>query len=163
MRVAFIIAAVLGICSQSCGQTAAVRAHNAQRELGLGEADAAVFRAQVGEVKQNSFTARYLKPGQTYRFEVEPIDFAQNRGPRCRLDVVVPPIEPATEDALVRAWAERILARAATGPAEHRRDCAAALTDWLEHKHRSRPWAADLLRRCKELKPNTSTYRKRSP
>lgn len=107
----------------------------------LSEADAAVFRAQVGEVKENSFTARYLKPGQRYRFEVEPIDFAQNRGPRVVLDVAVPPIETQAEDALIKAWAERIFARAKETQAK---ECVEALNDWLERKYRSRSWLSAL-------------------
>jgi hypothetical protein len=114
----------------------------------LSEADAVVVRAQVGEVKENSFTARYLKPGQRYRFEVEPIDFAQNRGPRIALDVNVPSVDPQTEDALVKTWAERILARAKQTQAK---ECAEALTEWLDQKHRSRPWASALCAETKKI------------
>ena len=129
----------------------------------LSEADAAVFRPQVGEVKPNHFTARYLKPGRRYRFEIEPIDFAQNRGPRSRLDVDVPPIDAVTEDAIVRAWAERVLARAATGPAEHRRDCAAKLLPSGSNTNTAHVRGPlSLLRRCKELKSTNPAHRKSS-
>jgi hypothetical protein len=121
----------------------------------LSATDAAVFREQVGKVKENSFIARYLKPGKRYRFEIEPVDFAQNLGPRIGLDVAVPALDALAEDALVKAWAERILARAREvrkdpGKAEQSYQCMEALADWIEHKHGSRTWANAVLRRGME-------------
>jgi hypothetical protein len=114
----------------------------------LSEADAAVFRSQVGELKENAFTARYLRPGARHRFEIESVDFAQNRGPRSAIEVALPAIAPAAEDALVHAWAERIAKRAAQAPdAETRQQCREALTSWLKGAHASRSWSADLLRK----------------
>jgi len=73
--------------------------------------DQAEYERQVGKFQPNTFVARYQEPGNTYRFEVEPIDFAQNRGPRTAVEVAVPAVEDATAERLVRTWAETVIAK----------------------------------------------------
>jgi hypothetical protein len=77
--------------------------------------DQAEYEKQVGKFEPNSFKARYLEPGKSYTFEVEPIDFAQNRGPRATISVEVPAVSDEQRLALVKARIEKITARATAG------------------------------------------------
>jgi hypothetical protein len=74
--------------------------------------DQAEYEKQAGKFEPNTFKARYLEPGKTYKFEVEPIDFAQNRGPRTALSVEVPAVPDEKRLELVKARMEQIIARA---------------------------------------------------
>jgi hypothetical protein len=73
--------------------------------------DQAEYEKQVGKFEPNTFKARYLEPGKTYKFEVEPIDFAQNRGPRTGIAVEVPPVSDEQRTTMVKARIEEIAAR----------------------------------------------------
>jgi hypothetical protein len=74
--------------------------------------DQAEYEKQAGRFEPNTFKARCLEPGKTYRFEVEPIDFAQNRGPRAAISVDAPAVSDEKRMALVKARIEEIAARA---------------------------------------------------
>jgi hypothetical protein len=74
--------------------------------------DQAEYEKQAGKFEPNSFQARYLEPGKSYTFEVEPIDFAQNRGPRAAISVEVPTVSDAQRLALIKARIEEMTARA---------------------------------------------------
>ena len=74
--------------------------------------DQAEYERQAGPFEPNSFKARYLEPGKTYKFEVEPIDFAQNRGPRSAITVEVPAVSDDRRLALVRERLAYLVERA---------------------------------------------------
>jgi hypothetical protein len=91
--------------------------------------DQAEYERQVGKFEPNTFKARYLEPGKTYKFEVEPIDFAQNRGPRAAISVEVPGVSDAKRLALVKARIDQIVARASTNKTDRniRNPCVEAI------------------------------------
>jgi hypothetical protein len=95
--------------------------------------DQADYEKQAGKFEPNTFKARYLEPAKTYRFEIEPIDFAQNRGPRAALHVEVPAVSDEKRMALVTARIEEILARATANAADRKIavPCASAILELL--------------------------------
>jgi hypothetical protein len=91
--------------------------------------DQAEYEKQVGKFEPNTFKTRYLEPGKTYKFEVEPIDFAQNRGPRAIISVEVPAVPDEKRLELVKTRMEQIVARATANKNDKniRNPCAQAV------------------------------------
>jgi hypothetical protein len=77
----------------------------------VSAADQAEFERQARKSEPNTFKAWYLEPGKACKFEIEPIDFAQNRGPPTVISVEVPALPDDKRLALVKARIEEIATR----------------------------------------------------
>ena len=120
--------------------------------------DQAEYERQVGKFQANTFVARYQEPGRTYRFEVEPIDFAQNRGPRTAFEVAVPAVEEATAERLVRTWAETVIAKVKENPKAGK--AVGGLVSGLKPMV-DRPWARAVLEQVLDLPGKRVDWRQR--
>jgi hypothetical protein len=114
--------------------------------------DQVEYQKQAGKLEPNTFKARYLAAGKTYKFEIEPIDFAQNRGPRTAISVEVPAVSEDARLALVNARIDQIIARATADKDKAVRPaCVSAVQELLTNHRIEKEKALEIRKRLEPL------------